>query len=450
MSHYSFMSAAWPRHISLSVGWDPEGETFFARIMAYLDRGRGELVESLPGANRRIGDLDSLERQLNRQLEGRLPGVTIPTRLRKQLLADRTASESATSAPMSPPPPEAAAPEAGDPGRGKQAIPAPAGWMTMVDMQRCGKYVTPRSPRLRHAILDLRRQKRDDYRRQGVPDAEAERRADGEWASYYARQQTADILLYVSPRAVAELEENGSLRLRLPMLPEDRKHWIPATMSRGCMAVNLDTKPHCLNMLLAACERILARHARTAWTLPADETHRLPAGDQATADVMGRYANHSQAARIYFDPRMAPYIRREIGLPAALPRNRRHWIPTTSEGCSRIGVERRKDYCVAMRRICGRFLADPGEKWWLPHDKNRREPSGWYPAAAVIGIYTNTGKPPVYYFDPRLAQEGIITKQAIKAEAGALTPEDLDAPDPGLEEERALLKPPRRLSRAAE
>ena len=307
---------------------------------------------------------------------------------------------------------------------------APKGWTPMVELLRGGHYVTPRSVKLRQAIGDLCHQKRQDFQRQGMPEGEAAERVRRQWAGDYARTSTGCVSLHVSPKAVKQLEKNGSLRLRPVQLPEDKKHWIPATVSRGCMAVNLDTKLYCRDMLVAACERMLTRHPRRKWSLPADDTGQRPAGKYKTTDVMARYANGTQSPCIHFDRDMAPYIRQELGLPTALPRNRRHWIPVTSEGCSRIGVERLKQHTVALRRICARLLAEGGPGWWLPYDKNRSEPSGWYLPASVIGIYTRIGKPPVYNFDPRLTQEGIITKQMVKAEAATLTAKDFAAPDP--------------------
>jgi hypothetical protein len=95
VTHYTFVLHAWPRHVSLTVGWDPGRETFFARMTVYLYRRR-ELAESVPLPPRRIGDLDTLEGELNRQLKGRLPSVTIPSRMRKQLLLDKGRSPAAS------------------------------------------------------------------------------------------------------------------------------------------------------------------------------------------------------------------------------------------------------------------------------------------------------------------------------------------------------------------
>ena len=304
----------------------------------------------------------------------------------------------------------------------------------------CGHYVWLRNRSFRQAVFDLCRDKREELHRQGIPDEEAKKRVGREWAGHYARRSSGYVCIHVSPQAIKELEKNGRLRLRAPPLPEDRKHWIPATVSRGCMAVNLDTKPPFRDMLVAACERMLTQHAKRKWVLPADDTGHRPAGEYKTTDVMARYANGRQSPCIHFDGGMAPYIRQEIGLPAALPRNRRHWIPVTSEGCSLLGVERLKQHTVALRRICARLLATPGLSWWLHHDKNRSEPSGWYLPASVIGIYSHTGKPPVYYFDPRLTQQGIITRQMVKAEAATLTPKDIEADDLNLLAERTKLK----------
>ncbi len=226
-------------------------------------------------------------------------------------------------------------------------------------------------------------------------------------------------------------------------LPEDKRHWIPASVSRGCMAVNLDTKPHCRDWLLAACVRLLDGRSSRRWHLPEDGKNRQPAGRFKTAEVMGRYRHGTRPQSwVFFDPRMAPHIREEIGLPAALPRHRRHWISVTSAGCSRMGVERRKDHTVALRRICAGLLERPRKSWLLPQGVGQSEPAGRYHPEAVIGIYTQTGKPPVYYFDPRLKQSGVITKQAVKVEAVRLTPQDLAAPDPKLMAERAKLTPP--------
>ena len=229
---------------------------------------------------------------------------------------------------------------------------------------------------------------------------------------------------------------------RYARLPEDKRHWIPATVSRGCMAVNLDTKPHCRDRLLAACTRLLTKRSSRRWRLPEDKRHRQPAGSFRTDEVMGWFHRGSGTQlMIFFDRRMAPYIREAIGLPAALPRDRRHWVSVTTAGCSRMGIERRKDHTVALRRICARLLERPDKRWSLPQGIDPSEPAGRYRPAAVIRIYTNTGQPPVYYFDPRLIQAGIITKQAIKAEAASLTPQDLAAPDPRLIAERAKMPP---------
>lgn len=46
MSQYTLASDAWPGHISLSMGWDPERETYFARVIVHLDGGHAELAES--------------------------------------------------------------------------------------------------------------------------------------------------------------------------------------------------------------------------------------------------------------------------------------------------------------------------------------------------------------------------------------------------------------------
>lgn len=319
---------------------------------------------------------------------------------------------------------------------------APKGWTPVMEVLRSGCYVRPRPVTLRQAIGALCHQKQQDFQREGMLEGEAAERVRRQWAGEYASRRTGRVSLHVSPQAIKQLEKNGSLRPRPVKLPKNKKHWIPATVSRGCMAVNLDTKPYCRDMLVAACERLLIHHPRRNWSLPGDDTGHRPAGKYKTTEVIGRYANGSHAPCIYFDRDMAPYIRQEIGLPLALPRYRRHWIPVTSEGCSRIGVERLKQHTVALRRICARLLKKGGPGWWLPHDKNRSEPSGWYPPDAVIGIYTRIGKPPVYYFDPRLTQEGIITKQMVKAEAATLTAKDLAAPDPDLLAERAKLSPP--------
>ena len=45
-----------------------------------------------------------------------------------------------------------------------------------------------------------------------------------------------------------------------------------------------------------------------------------------------------------------------------------------------------------------------------------------------------------YYFDPRLTQQGIITRQMVKAEAATLTPKDLETLDSDLLAERTKLK----------
>ena len=229
---------------------------------------------------------------------------------------------------------------------------------------------------------------------------------------------------------------------RCVRLPEDKRHWIPATVSRGCMAANLDTKPHCRDRLLAACVRLLGKRSSRLWRLPDDAKHRQPAGRFRTDEVMGWFhRGNSTQPMIFFDRRMAPYIREAIGLPPALPGKRRHWISVTTAGCSKMGVERRKDHTVALRRICARLLEHPAKRWSLPRGIDSSEPAGRYRPAAVIRIYTNTGQPPVYYFDPRLVRARIITKQAIKAEAASLTPQDLVAPDPRLIAERAKLAP---------
>jgi hypothetical protein len=227
-------------------------------------------------------------------------------------------------------------------------------------------------------------------------------------------------------------------------LPQGRRHWIPASMSRGCTAVNLDNKPHCRDMLVKACERILSGDAGKTWRLPEDRKHGSPAGEYRTADVMDTYRSGGQPPRIHFDPRMAPHIREGIGLPAALPRDRRHWIPVTTEGVGRLGgmVVRSRQTAAALRRQCARLLADGEAAWELPEGEGGSEPAGVYRPADVIGIYSHVGKSPVYYFDPRLLDAEIITKQAVLAEAATLMPEDLAAPDPALLAERAKLKPP--------
>ena len=307
----------------------------------------------------------------------------------------------------------------------------------MPDINACGKYVTPRNFSFTQAFLALRRDKLDGYLHSGNSLEQAKVWTDRQWVAYYRNPTSGSDVLHASPKAMAELEKNGILRPRAPQLPAARKHWIPATVSRGCMAVNLDTKRYSHELLVKACLTILSHHADRTWQLPEDEAF----GEYRTDEVIGVYAQANQQKFVYFDPRMAPHIREVIGIPAALPKNRRHWIPATSPGCSLIGVERKKPHWVALRRLCARLLDKPDRMLWLPHDRNRDEPEGWHTPDSVIRIYTSVGKPPVYYFDPRLLLEGFITKQAVRDEAAALTPQDLASRDRRLEAARRKMPP---------
>jgi hypothetical protein len=228
-------------------------------------------------------------------------------------------------------------------------------------------------------------------------------------------------------------------------LPDERLHWLPVSRSRGCMAVNLDTTPACQAMLQAACERLAAQPGRE-WHLPEDREHGQPAGICRTADMI---AAHSRCAgeppRLYFDPRMAPFLRDEMGLPPALPRYRRHWVSATMEGCSRVRIERTRRHNLALLKLCARLLADSDAAWELPQGEGDLEPPGVYRPADVIRIYSHFGKRPLYYFDPRLIDAGIITRQAVRSLAAEMTPAELEAPDPALQAEEAkMLRPPPR------
>lgn len=228
-------------------------------------------------------------------------------------------------------------------------------------------------------------------------------------------------------------------------LPDERLHWVPVSRSRGCMAVNLDTTPACQAMLQAACERLAAQPGRE-WHLSENREHGQPAGIYRTADVIAAHSRHAgEPPRWYFDPRMAPFLRDEMGLPPALPRYRRHWVSATMDGCSRVRVERTRRHNLALLKLCARLLADSDAAWALPQGEGDLEPPGVYRPADAIRIYSHFGKRPLYYFDPRLIDAGIITRQAVKSLAAEMTPAELEAPDPALQAEEAkMLRPPPR------
>jgi hypothetical protein len=126
-----------------------------------------------------------------------------------------------------------------------------------------------------------------------------------------------------------------------------------------------------------------------------------------------------------------------MGLPAALPPHRRHWKPATTETTHKLDLDWENRFAIALRKLCVRLLAAPGDGHFLPKGIGPLEPRGWFRNHSLVAIYSRHGCQPVYYFDPRLSRAGIITKQTLRA-AAALTPEDIaaDAADPGLLAER--------------
>jgi hypothetical protein len=191
-------------------------------------------------------------------------------------------------------------------------------------------------------------------------------------------------------------------------------------------------------MLHSACLRLLAEDPDRQWVLPEDREHGRPGGSFSTAEVIGWYRRGKGIPRIHFDPRMSLHLRDAMGLPTALPPHRRHWKPATTQTTLELGLDWENRFAIALRKLCARLLADPADGLFLPKGIGPLEPQAWFRNHSLVAIYSRHGSQPVYYFDPRLIQAGIITKQTLRAAATALTPEDItaDMTDPALLAER--------------
>ncbi len=205
-------------------------------------------------------------------------------------------------------------------------------------------------------------------------------------------------------REISKKNKGNRENLDGPYLPESKKYWILAGRLHGCMAVKVDTLPQNAKLLMHTCTKLLDEQPNRRWELPADKRLNLKAGSYKTSEVINLYKSISYDKPVpYFDPRMALFIRKEMGLPNLLPDDKKHWIPASTNGCSKIGVERSKLHTVALYRICERL--------------SRLDKIGGMSTDEVIGKFTNKGQDEIYYFDPRLLKKNLITKDMVKEEA---------------------------------
>lgn len=206
----------------------------------------------------------------------------------------------------------------------------------------------------------------------------------------------------------------------LGLLPASKKHWLSSY--GGCVALGIHANEENQSKLSQACESLIADNP--TFTLPIGKDDSEPAGEYSAAKLIKKCADtrsKKSEPDYYFDPRIKGEVLKAAGIRTTLPKEKSHWHSITS-GLKYLGLSYLDKYAEALKVICTEQLEDKETSFRLPAGENKKlEPSGNYTFQQAIGLYRSKRSDATVYFDPRLADAGIITKEMVKEKAAELS-----------------------------